>query len=256
MSLPELQHRFIAAIFNRDQREAAALLVKSHGKLDAAQRVGIYRNSVHGILWQYLESLYPVCQQLLGAEFFEAASDRYIDQQPPTRPFLAEYGAGFADFLAAHPALQQMLWIADVARLEWARHQAWNAVNQPAGDFSQLATLDAAQQARLVLELPASAQLLTSAYAIHEVWLAHQSKDSPEKMPLEQLDLQQTQRVLVWRAGRRLHQVVLDETAWEFLSAIQQANMLPELAERFQAQLPALLMTTVQRGCVLSFTIL
>lgn len=256
MSLPELQHHFITAIFNRDQRDAAALLVKSHGKLDAAQRVGIYRNSVHGILWQYLESLYPVCQQLLGTEFFEAASDCYVDQQPPTRPFLAEYGAGFADFLAAHPALQQMLWIADVARLEWARHQAWNAVNQAAADFSQLANVDAAQQARLVLVLPASAQLLTSAYAIHQVWLAHQPEDSPEKVALEQLELHQPQRVLVWRAGRRLHQVVLDETAWEFLSAIQQAQKLQELAERFQAQLPALLMTAVQRGWILSFTVL
>ncbi|SEA87066.1 hypothetical protein SAMN05660964_02683 [Thiothrix caldifontis] len=256
MSLPELQHHFITAIFNRDQRDAAALLVKSHGKLDAAQRVGIYRNSVHGILWQYLESLYPVCQQLLGAEFFEAASDCYVDQQPPTRPFLAEYGAGFADFLAAHPALQQMLWIADVARLEWARHQAWNAVNQAAADFSQLANVDAAQQARLVLVLPASAQLLTSAYAIHQVWLAHQPEDSPEKVALEQLELHQTQRVLVWRAGRRLHQVLLDEATWAFLTAIQQANRLPDLAERFQAQLPALLMTAVQRGWILSFTVL
>ncbi|OQX15881.1 MAG: DUF2063 domain-containing protein [Thiothrix lacustris] len=255
MSLPELQQHFITAIFNRDQRDAAAALVKSHGTLDAAQRVGIYRNSVHGILWQYLESLYPVCQQLLGAAFFEAASDHYIDQQPPTRPFLAEYGAGFADFLAAHPALQQMLWIAEVARLEWARHQAWNAVNQPTADFSQLATLDAVQQARLRLELPASAHVLTSAYAIHAVWLAHQPEDAPEKVALEQLELHQIQHMLVWRAGRRLEQVLLEETAWKFLSAIRQANTLPELAEHFQAQLPALLLTAVQRGWVVSFTI-
>jgi hypothetical protein len=49
---------------------------------------------------QYLGSLYPVCQQLLGDAFFEAASDRYVDQSPPTRPFLAEYGDGFADFFS------------------------------------------------------------------------------------------------------------------------------------------------------------
>ena len=255
MSLPELQHCFMEAIFDRDKREAAAVLVKSHGALDAVQRVGIYRNSVHGILLQYLGSLYPVCQQLLGDAFFEVASDRYIDQSPPTRPFLAEYGDGFDDFLHQHPSLLNMPWIADIARLEWARHQAWNAVNQPASDFSQLMALDEAQQESLTLHTPASAHLLRSDYAVHAVWLAHQPEDHPEKLSLEHIALQQPTYLLVWRTGRRLQQVLLHSSEWEFLSAVQQREALPELALRFQAQLPALLMTAVRQGWLLSFEI-
>lgn len=255
MSLPELQHRLMGAIFDRDKREAAAVLVKAHGALDAAQRVGIYRNSVHGILLQYLGSLYPVCQQLLGEAFFEAACDRYVDQSPPTRPFLAEYGDGFTAFLLQHPALASMPWIADVAQLEWARHQAWNAVNQPPSDFAQLTGLDAVQQESLVLHTPASGHLLQSDYAIHAVWLAHQPEDHPEKLPLEHIALQQTTYLLVWRTGRRLQQVVLNSSEWEFLSAVQQRETLPELAERFQEQLPALLMAAIRQGWLLSFEI-
>jgi hypothetical protein len=255
MSLPELQHRFIEAIFDRDKRDAAAVLVKPHGALDAAQRIGIYRNSVHGILLQYLGSLYPVCQQLLGDAFFEAASDRYVDQSPPTRPFLAEYGDGFANFLQQHPALLNMQWIADMARLEWARHQAWNAVNQPASDFAQLMTLDEVQQESLTLHTPDSAHLLPSDYAIHAVWLAHQPEDHPEKLPLERIQLQQQTYVLVWRKGRRLQQVPLDKRDWEFLNAVQQRETLPELAGRFQEQLPALLMAAIRQGWMLSFEI-
>ncbi|WP_051542939.1 putative DNA-binding domain-containing protein [Thiothrix lacustris] len=254
MSLPELQYRFINAIFDRDQRDAAAALVKAHGALDAVQRVGIYRNSVHGILLQYLRSLYPVCQQLLGDDFFEAASDRYIDQSPPTRPFLAEYADEFADFLHHYPALSTMPWIAEIARLEWARHQAWNAVNQPASDFAQLALLDAGQQEHLTLHTPNSAHLLQSPYAIHPIWLAHQPEDHPDKLPLERLQIQQASTVLIWRTGRRLQQVVLDKQAWDFLAAVQQRATLPELAERFQEQLAALLMNAVQRGWILSFS--
>lgn len=255
MPLPELQHDFINAIFDPNQRAAAAARVKPHGALDAAQRVGIYRNSVHGILWQYLGSLYPVCQQLVGETFFEAVCDQYIDQSPPTRPFLAEYGDGFAAFLRQHPSLTEMPWIADVARLEWARHQAWNAVNQPAGDFSQLAALDAGQQECLTLHTPDSAHLLQSPYAIHQVWLAHQPEDHPEKLPLERIPIQQETAVLVWRTGRRLQQVLLEQQAWAFLTAVQQRATLPELAGQFGEQLPGLLMEAVRQGWVLSFSI-
>lgn len=255
MSLAELQHAFINAIFDPDKRTAAAARVKPHGALDAAQRVGIYRNSVHGILWQYLGSLYPVCLQLVGEAFFEAACDRYIDQHPPTRPFLAEYGDGFADFLDQHPSLTDMRWIADMARLEWARHQAWNAVNQPAADFAQLAVLDDTQQENLTLYTPTSAHLLHFSHAIHQVWLAHQPEDHPEKLPLERIQLQQQTYVLVWRSGRCLQQALLDNQQWQFLSAVQQRLVLPQLAGQFQANLPVLLMEAVQHGWIMSFEI-
>lgn len=255
MSLPELQSRFITAIFERDQRTPAAELVKDHGGLDAAQRVGIYRNSVHGILLQYLGSLYAVTQQLVGEEFFGRLSDEYVDREPPTRPFLAEYGDGFAAFMRQHPALQTMLWLADVAQLEWARHQAWNAVNQPPGDFSHIAALNEEQQASLCFYMPESACLLDSAYAIHQVWLAHQPEDYPEKIPLEHIRIQQQTYVLVWRAGRRLQQVLLEKPQQDFLAAIKQGATLPVLAERFQEQLPVLLTNAIQRGWILSFSV-
>lgn len=254
MSLPDLQSRFIAAIFDREQRAPAAELVCDHAELDAAQRVGIYRNSVHGVLLQYLGSLYEVCQQLVGEEFFARLSDEYVDHAPPTRPFLAEYGGGLAAFMRQHPALQSMPWLADVAQLEWARHQAWNAVNQPASDFTQIMMLDEEKQASLCFQMPVSAQLVHSAYAVHQVWLAHQPEDFPGKLALENIQIQQPAHVLVWRLGRKLQQAALNETGWNFLSAVQQGDTLPVLTERFQEQLPGLLSSAVQRGWILSYS--
>ncbi len=255
MSLPELQYRLINALFDRKQRPAAAELVKTHGALDAAQRVGIYYNSVHGILLQYLQSLYPVCLQLLGDAFFTQASDRFVDQHPPTRPFLAEYGAGFADFLAQIPTLQTLPWLADVARLEWARQEAWHAVNQPAADFAQLATLAAEQQNDLRFQLPASAHLLDSAYAAHAVWLAHQAEDHPDKQALETIAIDQPSHTLIWRQKRSLRQVALSPEHAQFLHHIQQGTNLAGLAAEYGAQLPTLLTTAIQQGWLLSFAI-
>ncbi|QLQ31759.1 MAG: putative DNA-binding domain-containing protein [Candidatus Thiothrix singaporensis] len=254
MSLPDLQTRFIAAIFDRNQRAGMAELVKSQGALDAAQRVGIYRNSVHGVLLQHLGALYEVTRQLVGEAFFERLSDEFVDHAPPTRPFLVEYGDAFPAFMQRHAALEEMPWLADVARLEWARHQAWHAVNQPAGDFTQIMMLSEGQQASLCFQMPGSAQLVQSPYAVHQVWLAHQPEDFPGKLPLERIQIPQPAYVLVWRAGRQLRQVEVDEAGWDFLSALQQGATLPVLTERFQEQLPGLLTTAMQRGWILSFT--
>jgi hypothetical protein len=253
-ALKQLQTDFSGAIFS-EQRDAIADAVLAQGELSASERVGIYRNSVHGILWQYLASLYPVCNQLVGEKFFEGFCDLFIDQHPPATPFLADYGTGFAAFIQQHPAFAKMRWIHQVAALEWARHQAWHAVNQPATDFAALATLTEAQQPAVKFRLPESMQLLHSPYAIHHVWLAHQPEDHPEKIALEDIQLEQENYVMVWRKQRELHQLAVSQQQWAFLTALQQQQTLAEVTETFQEQSGGLLTQAIQSGWVISFNL-
>lgn len=251
-SLKQLQAHFSTAVFS-DQRASMAELVIQQGELSAEQRVGIYRNSVHGILWQYLASLYPVCNQLVGGKFFEGFSDLFIDQHPPGTPFLADYGTGFAAFMREHEAFATMRWINQVAELEWARHQAWHSKNQSVSDFSLLATLTEEQQLSTQFQLPDSMQVLHSPYAIHQVWLAHQPEDYAGKIPLEEIQLQQDDHVIVWRSERQLQQIRINEQQWLFLSAVRQNKSLAELSEQFQEQVGALLASAIQHGWIISF---
>lgn len=251
-SLKRLQTNFSAAIFS-GQRALMAESVIQQGELSAEQRVGIYRNSVHGILWQYLASLYPVCNQLVGEKFFEGFSDLFIDQHPPDTPFLADYGNGFAAFIREHEAFAKIRWINQIAELEWARHQAWHATNQTVSDFSLLATLTEEQQLALQFQLPHSMQLLHSPYAIHQVWLAHQPEDYAGKTPLEDIQLQQDDYVLVWRKERQLRQIQIDKQQWQFLSTVRQNKSLAELSEQFQEQVGVLLSSAIQQGHIISF---
>lgn len=253
-SLKQLQTDFSSAVFS-EQRETIAAQVMAQGELSAAQRVGIYRNSVHGILWQYLASLYPVCNQLVGEKFFEGFSDLFIDQHPPNTPFLADYGAGFADFMRDHKAFATMRWIHQIAELEWARHCAWHATNQTPADFSVLGTLTEEQQLAIRFKLPDSMQLLHSPYAIHQVWLAHQPEDYAEKIPLQDIQLEQESYVIVWRKQRELHQIPLHQPEWAFLAALQQQPTLAELTQQFQEQTGSLLARAIQNEWIISFEI-
>lgn len=254
MPLLELQERLISAIFQRDQLAPAAELVKAQGSLSSKQRVGIYRNSAHGILLDYLESLYPVCLELVGNEFFGRTAHHFMDDAPPTTPFLADYGAGFADYLADNPGLQDLQWIIAIAQLEWARHTAWHTVNQASSDFTQLEALSEAQQAELRFQLPASARLLSAQAPIHAIWLAHQTEDYPDKLKFEAIDLQAAERVLIFREHRRLHQITLGTDDWEFLKTIENKATMNELAEQFAEQLPWLFSVAMQNGWIHSFS--
>ncbi|MBK8455089.1 MAG: DNA-binding domain-containing protein [Thiofilum sp.] len=255
MSLTKLQQSVIHALFDESLlAKVASELIQSDARLNAEQRLGIYRHSMQGILLQHLRAVFGVVEQLVGAEFFEYLTEIYIDQYPPTHTALSEYGAEFPLLLAKHSALMSMPWIAEVARLEWGRLQAWHGVNQAPSDFSQLGTLSVEEQGRVVLQLPTSAQWVESPYAMHAIWLAHQPEDYEGKPLLESIDLTVPSRVLIYRLKKQLHQYALTSEQATFVQALQQGQTLNQLSEQFGVYLPQILSLGLQQGWVYAFT--
>ncbi|WP_020395878.1 DNA-binding domain-containing protein [Thiolinea disciformis] len=255
MYLAELQSQFANALFDEDKISATAKVVKTQGSLSAEQRVGIYRHSVQGILSDYLSSLYPVTKQLVGTDFFEQVTERYIDHTPPTSPHLADYGDSFSQYLLTIPTLADWPWIAALTELEWARQRAWHSINQANTDFSQIAHLSEQQQTMLRFQLPHSAHLLSSPYAIHAIWLAHQAEDLPEKCALEAVELHKPCTLLIYRSGRRLYQQPLNPMEAIFVETLQAQKTFPELAEQFQDDLPTLLTRALEQQWIVSFSV-
>lgn len=255
--LGRLQQDFSQALFNVNAKtdlEVASQFVQDQDGLTAIQRVGIYRNSVHGILSQHLAAVYPVCQQLIGGERFSLLCDVFIDHQSPDTPYLAEFGRAFADFLKHYDALKDLGWVVDIARLEWARHAAWHKANQAPANFAQLAQFDEHQQAALCFSLPESAQLLHFLVAADEIWSAHQLADTQLiSAQLANIQLQNETYLIIWRRGRTLEQTRLSKPQWQFLQAIQQGATLEALSSEFEAEVATLLATAVQQGWVYSF---
>lgn len=98
---------------------------------EAARRFAVYRNNVAVSLGQALGRRFPVIQRRVGDEFFAALARAYLAADPPRSPVLMEWGAGFADFLAGFRPLAGWPFMADVARIEWARGLAFHAADAP-----------------------------------------------------------------------------------------------------------------------------
>ncbi len=133
-ALRDLQSAFLRAMLGPDEPQLLEALV-GDGLLPTV-RLQMYRHHVLTSLTEVLQVTFPVICRLVDERFFRYAADAYIRQSPPEAPCLFEYGAHFPAFLATFPPCRALVYLADVARLEWALNdQIWRA-NQADADVT------------------------------------------------------------------------------------------------------------------------
>lgn len=136
----------------------------------AGGRFNVYRNNYLITLRNALRSTFPVVERLVGEEFFAALACAFAECHPPRSPIMARYGATFPEFLNQFAALADFPYLADVARLEYARVQAYHAADAIGFDLASEASATAALDQRA--RLHPSVCIVASAYPVHSIWHA------------------------------------------------------------------------------------
>lgn len=145
------------------------------GEID--RRFGVYRNNVTLGLTAALAARFPVVKALVGDEFFRATAKLFIDRHKPKTPILMLWGDAFPGFLRGFPPAAGLPYLADVARLEFARGLAYHAADVAPASVEALSRAAAwAEKARLALH--PSVQLLRARHAMVTIWQAHQTGSS------------------------------------------------------------------------------
>lgn len=168
---------------------------------DPARRFAVYRNNVMVSLIDALADTYPVTQALVGEAFFRAMAAVFARANPPHSPVMAHYGTGFAAFIESFPAAAGLPYLADVARLEMLRVEAYHAADGTPVSPEEIAPLLSAPErlpsARFALH--PSLQHLESPYAVVSLWAAHQGEEIDAALAV--LDTGAPESALVVRVG-------------------------------------------------------
>ncbi len=164
----ETQEAFAEAVRRADH--ALPEGVTSHTANAPTRRFNVYRNNFYASLIDVLAGRYPVVQRLVGEEFFRAMAKVYVEQEPPRSAMILAYGGGFADFLASFPPVSDVPYLPDIARLEWARHNAYHAADATPLRAEDFAAIPAEQVAALTLALHPSLTVLSSPYPVVSIW--------------------------------------------------------------------------------------
>jgi len=222
-ALARLQADFAGAVTGGD--EAAALAHLAGDPALARRRLAIYREAIDANRRGALRSAYPVVARLVGEAFFDEAARQLAASEPPASADLNRYGDGFPAFLSTYPHAQAMPWLADVARLEWAWHEALFAAEAPVIDFAALAAVTAGEQPGLRFSLQPSARLVRSAWPVLAIWEANQ----PDRDGTPDRD-DGADDVLVWREHGRVRMALLAPQDAAFVEAIGLGIPLEEAA--------------------------
>jgi hypothetical protein len=170
-ALREVQRGVRAALLEDDAAVAALVAADA---LTPAARLAVYRHHVLTSLTAALEATFPVVVRLVDARFFRYAADRYVREQPPAGPCLFEYGASFPDFLAGFPSCRGLVYLADVARLEWAMNVAAHAPDAAPLTVEAARALAPGALDGLAVGLHPSVTLLCSPWPVDRIWRANQ----------------------------------------------------------------------------------
>jgi hypothetical protein len=227
------QADFAAALFDPALPCPAGLKVWNGS--DPARRLAVYRNNVIASLVDALAETFPVVQELVGTDFFRAMAAVFVRQAPPRSRILARYGQAFADFVERFEPARAVPYLADMARLEFARVRAYHAADAGpvAGEAFALAMANPDRIAELRLVCHPSLSAVESRFAVVSIWAAHQGQGD-----LATIDPSQPQDAIALRAGLEVLVLHAPPGGAAFVAALLRGQCFGEAVSSAAASAP------------------
>ncbi|MEM9626076.1 MAG: DNA-binding domain-containing protein [Pseudomonadota bacterium] len=227
--LADIQSAFIDALRRPDMPVPDAIGRK--GGEPAKRRFDVYRNNVASGMIEALRATYPAIDKLVGSEFFAASARVYLDQHPPRSPLLFRHGETFGSFLDSFPPAASTPYLGDVARLEWARLQAYHARDseplaiEALGSFLQNEDGEAQDVGKLRFTLHPSLFLIASRWPIVSLYAASTGQGTSDNV-----DMKRHEKALIIRPSLTVETRSLPESTFAFMSALYSGSTLEQAA--------------------------
>ncbi len=208
-SLQTLQTRFQQALLQDQPMDTALLRAKG------AAQFGVYRTAYRARLRAALRDNFEVLPRVMGDAAFDALANAYIAAHPSQHYSLRWFGHALSDFMLSHEALVDHPALVDLARMEWALRQAFDAAPAALLSAAELAAVPAPDWADWQFHLHPSVQLLDLQWAIGPIWHALKSGQTDMDAP-EALE----HSLLVWRRGLTTQWKSLTPTEADFVKGL------------------------------------
>jgi hypothetical protein len=228
--LSEMQDEFADALLSTAMPVPSCLKGASVKKAD--RRFAVYRNNVAVSLIGALSARFPVVQRLVGDEFFTALARSYVLREPPFSPLLIHYGETFPAFIEDFEPAKPLPYLADVARLEFARGRAYHAADAEPIQRDAFAGLAEDKIGSTRVKLHPSVTILASPYPVLSIWDANRADAVPA------IEDWSAETVLVVRPFLEVEMVRLAAGTGAFLLALQSGASIAEAVKVASAAAP------------------
>jgi hypothetical protein len=174
----------------------------------------IYQHAYRARLIAALRDNHGVLPRAMGDEAFDALAEAYLQAHPSRHPSIRWFGHRLAEFMAASPEWVPHPAFVDLARMEWALRDAFDAVDAVPMTLAELAALPVEGWPQRVLRFHPSVQVLALDWQVEPAWRALQGDDEQELAEPEAGEHQ----LIVWRPAL--------ETRWRSVTGALEAQLL------------------------------
>jgi len=179
-SLHEVQRLFWESVAVRPGRDSIApafvKLVRGTDDSDRKTRIRVYSDAYYLRLRDVLREDFPKVTTLLGDRFDEVVAG-YLETFPSEQPSVRHLGRALAEFLRRREDIPKCL--ADLAELEWARVEVFDAPDAECATIDELAIIPPDAWRALRFSTIPAIQTLRLQYPAHELWSDSQSVEVP-----------------------------------------------------------------------------
>ena len=182
-SLHEVQRLFWESVAVRPGRDSIApalvRLVRGADDNDRKTRIRVYSDAYYLRLRDVLREDFPKVTTLLGDRFDEVVAG-YLETFPSEQPSVRHLGRALAEFLRSCEHIPKCL--ADLAELEWARVEVFDAPDAECATIDELASIPPDAWPSLHFSTIPAIQTLRAQYPVHQLW---SGSESPGVSPTE-----------------------------------------------------------------------
>lgn len=192
-NLAELQERLQADIMQRSHTTLPD--IKSPPGSNKEKRLGVYQNAYKMRLIEILGESHEKLWIYVGDEQFYKMADRYFDACPANHPNARFVSSRLPQFLATDTRYKDQPVLAEIAAIEGALEDVFDAPDAPVADMDDLAAMPGERITEMTIVFSPAIRRLsleTNALRIFQSLKDESEPPSPAKLP-------EARHLLVWR---------------------------------------------------------
>jgi hypothetical protein len=191
--------------------------------LDPAGRLAVYADAYFLRLRDVLAEDFPRIAKLLGEQAFDNLIRAYLKGHPSTEPSVRHLGRAMVHFIRSREDMPA--WLADLAALEWARVNAFDAPDDEPLTVARLAEIDSATWPQLRMYPVRSLEVVNAAWPVHRLW----ADEGPERLAPAPTSIR------VWRrADFHVVHAPMDEREAAAVARLLRGSTFAEICQTFE----------------------
>ncbi len=225
MKLSRFQKSMTNEVFRQEKSPTLNDYLKSYGPRELEERLAIYQNNTFQSLSEVIKDLYPTIELTIGGELLGACARSFIERNPPSSPVMQEYALDFPQFLLTFPPVQSTPYLCDLAKIDLLQHQSYHAKDEDSLPAEAFTAIDITTLASSRIKPISSAFLLSSPYAVFNMWQLAIGECRDE------VNANTPQNLLVIRVEALVKVYELDNGVFTFLDALAKNSIVYEALE-------------------------